>query len=352
MHRSYVRAYEHRSMAVALPFVMHRLVPGEGGILGENCAISFIMWRNALDKLDYVEHDAPTSHVNVTSLETVERLGRKLQVDMNALKNFLSDVPDDEFEGKKRHQFHATITHVYSHPQTTKSSPPPPRPYIQKFLLLFCSGTIKFHKINHWAESIREFGHPSAYNAETWESAHKWFVKRWMGRMQYNRTGSIKMVMRRNNVAEIHRGSTVLQSGKRARRDYDVFKRVDGSPGFFHQFYFGQSGFWIHCRDSVLFGDDTNVNGLRPGRLESIHKTTDNVIILTIWLYTKAPTQSTTQHPLDDVCSRYALIAGPNKLVKIRPVEDDISVWPLAIQPDMDDRLNFFYECPWIDIVL
>ena len=123
MHRSYVRAYEHRSMAVALPFVMHRLVPGEGGILGENCAISFIMWRNALDKLDYVEQDAPTSHVNVTSLETVERLGRKLQVDMNALKNFLSDVPDDEFEGKKRHQFHATITHVYSHPQTTKSSP-------------------------------------------------------------------------------------------------------------------------------------------------------------------------------------------------------------------------------------
>ena len=99
MHRSYVRAYEHRSMAVALPFVMHRLVPGEGGLLGEECAISFILWRNALDKHDYVEHDGPTTHVNVTSLETVERLGRKLQVDMNALKNYLSDVPDDEFEG-------------------------------------------------------------------------------------------------------------------------------------------------------------------------------------------------------------------------------------------------------------
>ena len=229
---------------------------------------------------------------------------------------------------------------------------PSPTPGIFIKILSFSPGTIKFHKINHWAESIREFGHPSAYNAETWESAHKWFVKRWMGRMQYNRTGSIKMVMRRNNVAEIHRGSTVLQPGKRARRDYDVFKRVDGSPGFFHQFYFGQSGFWIHCRDSVLFGDDSNVNGLRPGRLESIHKTTDNVIILTIWLYTKAPPQSTTHHPLDVVCTRYALIAGPNKLVKIRPVEDDISVWPLAIQPDMDDRQNFFYECPWIDIVL
>ena len=104
MHRSYVRAYEHRSMAVALPFVMHRLVPGEGGLLGEKCAISFIMWRNALDKLDYVEHDATTSHVNVTSLESVERLGLQLQIDMNALKNYLSDVPDDEFEGEKRHQ--------------------------------------------------------------------------------------------------------------------------------------------------------------------------------------------------------------------------------------------------------
>jgi hypothetical protein len=103
----------------------------------------------------------------------------------------------------------------------------------------------------------------------------------------------------------------------------------------------------------VLFGDESNWDHLRPGRLESIHKTTDNVIILTIWLYTKAPPpQTIPKHPLDTVCTRYTLVAGPHKLVKIRPVEDDVTVWPLAIQPDMDDRLNFFYDCPWMDIVL
>ena len=91
-------------MAVALPFVMHRLVPGEGGRLGEECAITFVMWRHALDKHDYIEHDAPTGNMNVSSLQSVERLGHKLQSDMNALKKFLSDAPDDEFEGQMRHQ--------------------------------------------------------------------------------------------------------------------------------------------------------------------------------------------------------------------------------------------------------
>ena len=173
--------------------------------------------------------------------------------------------------------------------------------------------------------------------------------------MQYNRTGSMNMVMRRNDVAECHRGSTSLQSAgsKRVRRDYDVFKRIHGSPGLFHQFYFGQSGFWIHCLDSVLFGDGDNNGELLPGRLETIEKNTDDVIVLTIWLYTKAPPpKSNPPCPLDVVCQRYTLIAGPHKLVKVRPVEDDINVWPLAIQPDMDDRLNYFYDCPWMDIVL
>jgi hypothetical protein len=49
-----------------------------------------------------------------------------------------------------------------------------PTPHLHECIFSDFSGTIKFHKINHWAESIREFGHPSAYNAETWESAHKW----------------------------------------------------------------------------------------------------------------------------------------------------------------------------------
>ena len=67
------------------------------------------MWRHALDKLDYIEFDAPTGNMNVSSLESVERLGRKLQLDMNALKKHLSDLPDDEFEGEMRHRIFQLI---------------------------------------------------------------------------------------------------------------------------------------------------------------------------------------------------------------------------------------------------
>jgi predicted AlkP superfamily pyrophosphatase or phosphodiesterase len=42
------------------------------------------------------------------------------------------------------------------------------------------AGTIKFHKICHWPAFIQEFGAPTNYNAETFETAHKWFVKRWI----------------------------------------------------------------------------------------------------------------------------------------------------------------------------
>eukprot|EP00301_Raphidiophrys_heterophryoidea_P014637 c23073_g1_i1.p1 GENE.c23073_g1_i1~~c23073_g1_i1.p1 ORF type:complete len:294 (+),score=54.77 c23073_g1_i1:1225-2106(+) len=46
--------------------------------------------------------------------------------------------------------------------------------------------SIKFHMMRHWADSIREFGCPSNFDSETWESAHKVFVKPYVGHLGHN----------------------------------------------------------------------------------------------------------------------------------------------------------------------
>ena len=98
------------------------------------------------------------------------------------------------------------------------------------FNFAVCStGSVKFHKIGHYSDNIREWGCPSNTNAETWETAHKWFVKRWIGRVQYNSTGMIAGLLRRNHVAESHRGSDLLETrvqNKRARQAYSVLNHL------------------------------------------------------------------------------------------------------------------------------
>jgi len=107
-----------------------------------------------------------------------------------------------------------------------------PSTYVNTYYFYTHPGTIKFHKIGHWSAWVREFGAPSNYNAETWESAHKWFVKRWIGRVQYNSTGMIAGLLRRNHVAESHRGSNVLDPKllkKRPRSAYSVLNHIGNS---------------------------------------------------------------------------------------------------------------------------
>ena len=41
----------------------------------------------------------------------------------------------------------------------------------------------QFHVTIHWPEMIRRYGNPSNFDAETYEMAHKVFVKRWVGRL-------------------------------------------------------------------------------------------------------------------------------------------------------------------------
>ena len=207
----------------------------------------------------------------------------------------------------------------------------------------------------HWVEWIREFGSPSGYNAETWESAHKWFVKRWIGRLQYNRSGSINLLLRRNVIAEMHRGSGALINGaqKRERRHLEVYGKVDGSASNYKQFFHSGAEFYIHCGEPVQYSEDDEMATPKIGRLEAIRLEADDVLVLELWLYTKClPPAEEATNPLNRVADRWTLTPGPGKYVTIRPVIENLLLAPYALQPDLNDRLNCWYSCPWMEIVL
>ena len=212
---------------------------------------------------------------------------------------------------------------------------------------------MKFHKISHYSDNIREWGCPSNTNAETWETAHKWFVKRWMGRMQNNRSGAINTVMRRNLVAEGHRGSSDLMTSKnkRARDHFTVLNAIQGQVGSYRQFYDDHTAMWIHCGDAITYSTNQNNDRGTVARVEAIRVSSTGVFSLDLWIFTQSNRLPDEQRTLDRSTTRWALIPGHGLSVSIRPIDDEIEVSPYPIQPDFSDIGNFFYSCPWMRIV-
>ena len=80
----FVRAFEHRSMAVRLPYVLHGLVTED---LAEQCSVAYLTWRMLLDNVLFCE-DALDPGDNVNGFGSVQELGiagRELQRLMNQL---------------------------------------------------------------------------------------------------------------------------------------------------------------------------------------------------------------------------------------------------------------------------
>ena len=216
---------------------------------------------------------------------------------------------------------------------------------------------MKFHKLRHYADNIREWGCPSNTNAETWESAHKWFVKRWMGKMQYNRNGSINMVMRRNRIAEIHRGSEDLlpqHKRKHSRDDYSVINAVSGSTDLYRQFYHASNAMWVHCGDAVQFMDDSDDNDHGSvARVESIRKSSSGILSLVVTLYNvHVICSGENSRPLERVTQKWVLETDVSLRITIHPIEDELTLYPFPLQPDFDNFGVVFFSCPWMRIVL
>ena len=120
------------------------------------------------------------------------------------------------------------------------------------------AGTIKFHKICHWPAFIEEFGAPTNYNAETYETAHKWFVKRWIGCLPHGNAKSMMSLMRRNNIFLSHGGSNLLSKKRNIFRSPNAFDvSSQNADGTFEKLFLPRESAWVRRGMFVLYNGGT-----------------------------------------------------------------------------------------------
>ena len=174
--------------------------------------------------------------------------------------------------------------------------------------------------------------------------------------MHYKRNGSISMVMRRNLIAEMHRGSLDLlpvARQKRNRDDYSVLNAVCGTIGMYRQFLHAATGIWVHCGDAIQYRDDSNIsdNGT-VARVESIRVCANGILSLEVMKYNNiANTEGDMTH-LEAAATKWVLETDSTCRLSILPIEDDLSLFPFPLQPDFDNHGVYFFNCPWMRIVL
>ena len=96
LDRKMLRGFQHRSMAISLPFVLHRLLVDDDGV-AEGAAVAYILWRNELDAVVFQE-SVPFVDADVLGLgglDNVERLGAALQERMNTLSRLVTEEEED-----------------------------------------------------------------------------------------------------------------------------------------------------------------------------------------------------------------------------------------------------------------
>ncbi len=223
---SYIRAYEHRSIAAALPFVLQDLK------IGTSCAlltsISYVKWRSMLGESDY----------SIESISELQAEGQKLQQLMHKLS----------LEVTKK-----MITSQHS----------------SSLYLFICDIALespKFHKISHWPMWISTFGEPSNFNGETFETFHKTTCKRWMGKLNLGTGNASSTILRRDALSDIHRRDPVsVPAPKRQRVDCELYGLVrheqeNNNVQFFTRIFAGSSDIWLSKGSNISFkSDDPNI---------------------------------------------------------------------------------------------
>lgn len=119
---SSITAVEDRDIAMSLPFVMLGLGPGSKPF--SDCATQYLIVRQWLEETEFSDNQLT-----------------ELQDEVEKLVKMFGDI-HQIVEGTRKHSI------------------------------------IKVHHMLHWPQLIREYGSPTNYNGETWESAHKHFCKK------------------------------------------------------------------------------------------------------------------------------------------------------------------------------
>ena len=156
-------------------------------------------------------------------------------------------------------------------------------------------------------------------------------------------------LLRRNHVAESHRGSNLLETrvqNKRARQAYTVLNHLGANQ--YQKFYCETENIWVSCGDSVQFGDFEDQGDRRFGQLTAILIDASGNACMRIALFERS--HHPTPTALDNITPRFKLVSGPASSIFVEAVRNDVWVGPYCTQPDFDDVLCV-YHCPWMAIL-
>ena len=160
-------ANENRAMSVALPFVLHGIDTPSVANVAVRAAWLYACWRKMLSSRSFDESE----------LNSFRSLTEETQQAINELSQCVTQ---------------SLITR-----------------------------SIKFHMMHHFESCIRRYGAPTNFDTETYESAHKVFVTRWLG----NQRGNIleSTLMHKDRVSDLHT-STLNSSQQSTTKQTGVFR--------------------------------------------------------------------------------------------------------------------------------
>ena len=94
LNLKFVRAFEHRSMAVGLPYVLHGLLNDD---LAEQCSLAYLTWRMLLDNELFTEGPVSTGDAvnGMGSVSDLKAAGVELQRLMNQLNQSNNGTGED-----------------------------------------------------------------------------------------------------------------------------------------------------------------------------------------------------------------------------------------------------------------
>ena len=109
----YIRAHEHRAIAMALPYVIEGLLDQSSS--AQACAIAYNEWRLELQADSYQMQQVPPNHLESSglgSLETLKAMGTKLQQLMNSLNAEFIHLKKNS-QNRKRKQAEGDETDIF-----------------------------------------------------------------------------------------------------------------------------------------------------------------------------------------------------------------------------------------------
>ena len=303
-----IRAYQHRCIAIGLPYVLNGLLGNSDYLVA---SIQYCHWRSLLQS-SLFKHGLPSSGDSakgIASLRDLDIAGSALQKMMIRLYSTNADDENSQMAGMP------SFLKFYSH-------------------FTIYSASVKFHKIGHWALMISLFGSPSNYNAETWESAHRWYVKRWLGKLQHCNESSIKSLMRRTTIANEHGGASNLEVprplGKVSRPNY--WLRGKAVAGDYKSIFLLQYKIWVNIGHFIIYSVHGSSSAPRVGRLMRIERLGSSDAALSI--------MKLRQRLSDGTLARWTraweLLPGDaaNTILRTNSHLWDIDIFPM--QPDFD----------------